>query len=317
MVPKLGMHHLALVAALAETRSVTAAAARLGVTQSAATHRLREAERRLGVALARRAEGLWTLTPEGERVRAVAARVVEETTRLEQALAAERAGATRVVRLGQATYSRFHWLPPFVDHLARAEPDLALDLSGRATQRPFAALRDGSVDVATVYGWPSEGGPFRWIRLGADPLVAVMAPSHPLAAADAVDSGSFGDARLYAYPLTVEPGFEWETMIGPPIQPFRRVTVLATPEAAIDLLRAGYGVAIFSRWAIAPELSDGTLVARPLGPEGVSLDWWAVLRRDAPEGGPADRLARALVAWAGRSARPLSTLGFEGEGASA
>ncbi|MGM0585839.1 MAG: LysR family transcriptional regulator [Pseudomonadota bacterium] len=311
MIPRLGTHHLAVLVALAETGTATAAAARLGLTQSAVSHRLREAERRLDLPLARRAEGRLFLTPEGERLRELAARFLGDLARLERSLEAEREGGRRLVRLGQATYSRFHWLPAFLDNLAQTEPQLTVDLSGRATQRPFEALREGAVDVSTVYGRPAATSPFRWIRLGADPLVAVMSPDHPLAGRPWIDGSNFGEARLYTYPLTVEPGFEWEALLGPPAAPLRRITPLATPEAAIDLLRAGYGVALFSRWAIAPELADGTLTARPYGPDGMSLDWWAVLRADEPEDSPAERLAAALVAWAARHERPLATLGFE------
>jgi LysR family transcriptional regulator for metE and metH len=316
MLPRLGLHHLAVLVALRETGTTTTAAARLGLTQSAVSHRLREAERRLGVPLSRRAGGRIALTAEGERLRALGAQLLDQLAQLEQTLESEAAGGGRLVRLGQATYSRFHWLPPFIENLNREAPDLIVDLSGRATQRPFAALREGSVDVSTVYGRPPEGAasPFRWIRLGADPLVVAVAPDHPLAARDTLESGHFGDTRLYTYPLSVEPGYEWETLLGPPSAPYRRMTPLATPEAAIDLLRAGYGAAIFSRWAIAPELADGTLAARPIGPDGLSLDWWAVLRAEDPDDGPAARLADALVAWAARRARPLATLGFEGEG---
>ena len=48
MLPRLDIKHLAVLVSVAETGSVTAASARLGLTQSAVSHRLREAERRLG-----------------------------------------------------------------------------------------------------------------------------------------------------------------------------------------------------------------------------------------------------------------------------
>lgn len=47
--------HWALLGTLHEGRTVTEAAALLGITQSAATQRLREAERRMGVPLVSKA----------------------------------------------------------------------------------------------------------------------------------------------------------------------------------------------------------------------------------------------------------------------
>ncbi|MEQ8603106.1 MAG: LysR family transcriptional regulator [Marivibrio sp.] len=313
MVPRLTLNHLTVLSALAETRGVTATAARLGLTQSAVSHRLREAERRVGARLVRRVDGAMTLTPEGERVRALADRFLDELVRLEQELAADRDGARRLVRLGQATYSRYHWLPAFLEFTERSAPDLSVDLSARAASRPFAALVEGSVDVSTVYGRPSALPRFRWRKLATDPLIGVVAPGHRLAKAAHLDSRLIEDERYYTYPLSAEPGFEWEALIGAPSVPFRRITQMPTPEAVIDLVRAGFGVGIFSRWAVQPELSDGTLIEKPLGAEGMALDWWAVTRASDPPGGPADRLAEALVEWGRRDEVGLATLGFEGE----
>lgn len=312
MIPRLGINHLAVLSALAETGSVTASAGRLGITQSAVSHRLREAERRLGVALVRRGERAIALTQEGERLRAVADRFLDELARLEQELETTRAGGRSLVRLGQATYSRYHWLPAFLGYFNEAEPRIQVDLSGRATARPFASLMDGSVDVSTVYGRPSALPRLRWFELGTDPLVAVMAPGHRLAERDYVDSLTIGDERYYTYPLSAEPGFEWEALVGAPTVPFRRLTPMPTPEAVIDLVRAGFGIGIFGRWVVEPELADGTLIAKPIGEEGTVLHWWAVMRASDAEDGPAGRLAKALVRWSERHESGLATLGFHG-----
>lgn len=310
MIPRLTLNHLSVLSALAQTGSVTASASRLGVTQSAVSHRLREAERRLGVKLVQRTEAGVALTPEAERLRALADRFLDELGRLEQELETEHSGGQTLVRLGQATYSRYHWLPDFLSYLHAQEPSLSVDLSGRAATRPFAALVDGSVDVSTVYGRPSTAPRFRWRKLATDPLVVVVAPSHRLAHAPYLDSGMIGDERYYTYPLSAEPGFEWETLTGAPSTPFRRLTPMPTPEAVIDLVRAGFGIGIFSRWAVRPELASGALVEKPMGPEGLALDWWAVTRAADPEDGPAERLALALARWSQRSAEGLSTLAF-------
>jgi len=309
MLPRLSHQHLALLAALAETGGVGAAAQRLGLTQPAASHRLREAERRLGAMLALRQGGGVTLTEEGARLAAFADRYLQELTRLERDIEAARAGT--IVRIGQATYNRYHWLPPFLDHVARTAPGLTIDLVGSATGHPLRSLAERRVDVSTIYGRPSVSRRFRWRRLGTDPLVAVMAPGHRMAALPHVSSEDFGDDRVYLYPFAAEPGFEWEALIGAPTAPFRRITMMPTPEAVIDLVRAGFGVSFFSRWAVEPELAAGALVARPVGPEGLALDWWAVTRADDPEDGPAERVVACFQAYAPERQTGLDRLGFE------
>jgi len=309
MLPRLSTTHLALMAAIAETGVVGAAAARLGLTQSAASHRLREAERRVGRALVvRRSTGV-TLTPEGERLAAFAARFLGELARLEREI--EGPTDRRVARFGQATYSRYHWLPAFLDHVAETDPGLSLDLYGGATARPLASLLEGAVDVSAVYARPGASQRFAWHHLGRDPIVAVMAPGHRLAAEPYLASEHLIDERLYLYPFAQEPGFEWEALLGPPTAPFRNIAMMATPEAVIDLVRAGFGTSFFSRWAIEPELAAGALVAVPLGAEGMALDWWAVTRAGEDETTPAGRLVRALLSWQRPAISGFEVLAFD------
>lgn len=311
MIPRLGMHHLSLLVALAETGGVAAAALRLGITQSAASHRLSEAERRLGTKLVRRGPNGVSLTAEGERLRGFAEWSLAELSRLEQEIEIEQGGTRKLVRFGQATYSRYHWLPAFVRFQETHDPQLRLDLSGAATARPLASLLEGTVDVSTVYGRPTTSKVFHWQRLGSDPLVAVMAPDHPLAEADYFDSTVLADHRLYSYPFATEPGFEWESLLGRPTVPYRHLTSMPTPEAVIDLVRAGFGICLFSRWAIEPELANGTLVEKPLGADGLSLDWWAVTRSEDAVDTPAARLVQIMLDWGGGQGTGLDTLAFE------
>lgn len=312
--PLLELRHLQVLIAVVETGGVTAAAARLGLTQSAVTHRVREAERRLGRPLFSRVGKRLVLAPAGERLLQSAYRIVEELGRAEQELAA--GAATRLVRLGQATYSRYHWLPGFLAGFAERAPGIEVDLVARATHSPFTALAEGAVDVALVYGSREAaridgGGRFRWRHIARDPLVAIVAPGHRLAGLPYLSSREMADERYFAYPLSSEPGFTWDTVAGPPPVPFRRVSQVQLPEAVIDLVRAGFGCAIFSRWAVEPEVADGSLLAKPLGPDGFSLDWWAVTRAAEPEDGPAGLLAAHFVDFAARAG--LAELGFRRE----
>ncbi|WP_428647916.1 LysR family transcriptional regulator [Roseibium sp.] len=310
MIPRLAMHHLTLLSALAETGSMTVSAARLGVTQSAASHRLREAERRIGVPLVQRVEAGFELTPAGERLRHLGDSFLAELFHLEQELEETARQSKKLVRLGQATYSRYHWFPAFLDFLETADPGLSVDLSGRATAHPLASLLDGSVDVSLIFGREPVSARFKATRLGTDPIVAALSKNHPLAGEPVVNSLNMGDERFFIYPLTAEPGFDWTTLLGTPSKPFRRLTSMPTPEAVIDLIRANFGVAIFSKWAIEPELADGTLICRPISEEGETMDWWCVRRASDPPDSPSERLARAFEAWSLQTDRALATLAF-------
>lgn len=309
MSTRLDIRHLAMLRTIAETGSVTRAADRLGVTQSALTHRLREAERRLDAELFARTGNRLHLTPAGERLYATAVSVIEDLERAESDVRVLAEQQRTVVRLGQGTYSRFHWYPDFVQTLD--DPDLELDVVARAAREPLTCLLEGAADVVTVHGIEQEKRRLRWFRLASDPLVAIMAPNHPLAGKPFLEADDFVNERYITYTLQPAPGFEWQRLFRSARVRPRRMSVVGVPEAIIDLVRAGFGVSILSQWAVQPEIADGTLVARPIGPAGLNLNWWAVVRRDEPDDSPASRVARALVRWSRSRQEGDVTVGFE------
>ncbi len=82
----LEIRHLKLVAAIAETGSVTLAGNRLHLTQSALSHQLRDAEEQLGVPLFERRNRKMALTAAGERLLQSARTVLDELARVEKAV---------------------------------------------------------------------------------------------------------------------------------------------------------------------------------------------------------------------------------------
>jgi len=294
---------------IADTGSVTYAADRLGVTQSALTHRVREAERRLGARLFHRVGNRLRLTPAGERLYGTAVAIIEDLARAESDVRVLADQHRTVVRLGHGTYSRFHWYPDFVQSLD--DPALELDVVARAAREPLTCLLEGAADVVTVHGIEQEKQRLRWFQLASDPLVAILAPNHPLADKRYLEADDFVNERYITYSVHPTPGFEWQRLFrSVRIRP-QRLSVVGVPEAIIDLVRAGFGVSILSQWAVQPEIQDGTLVAKSVGPDGLDLNWWAVVRAEEPDDSPATRVARALVSWSQSRQKGAVTVGFE------
>src|SRR5207253_5700642 len=111
---QLEIRHLKLVAAIAETGSVTRAGHRLHLTQSALSHQLRDAEEQLGTPLFERRSGRMPLTAAGERLLCAARTVLEELERAEKEIqnGNGKTPAAGVLRLSTECYTVYHWLPP-------------------------------------------------------------------------------------------------------------------------------------------------------------------------------------------------------------
>ncbi|MBC9711568.1 LysR family transcriptional regulator [Streptomyces sp. TRM66268-LWL] len=121
----LAPHELRILVAVERERGFSAAAAALGLTQSAVSHSVRGSERKIGAVLFDRGRTGARPTAAGERVVAHARRIL----RLLDALAAEARGATAGVVEGPLRIAAFrsaalHLLPPVLARLRAAHPGL-------------------------------------------------------------------------------------------------------------------------------------------------------------------------------------------------
>lgn len=296
MGPSLDIRHLQMLAAIAREGNVTRAAETIGLTQSALTHRIREAERRLGSALFTRVGKGLRATPAGEMLTAVAERVLGELERAEHDAVEMSVGVEHVVRIGVGTYTRYHWLPSFLARLRERAPGLQVEVFADAMQRPLEMLLDGTIDVAIVAAGARPIGVVG-IPLFTDELVAIAPVEHRFAKCPYIEAEALRDEVWISYGTKTEPGFESERFMRPARVWPKRFLRVELPEAIVELVRAGMGVSILSRWAVEPYLRAGTLACTRLGESGLDIDWFAAVRQADGEGSPAHRLAVSLAEW--------------------
>jgi LysR family transcriptional regulator for metE and metH len=276
---RLEIRHLEVVEAVQRLGSVTRAAEALSLTQPAVSHALREIERRLEVKLVGAHGRGIRLTAEGERLarRARAILMALDSAGDEARDTAGRAGGR--LRLTTECYTCYHWLPRALAQLRRRLPRLELELVPEATRRPYAALLAREVDLAIVHG-PEEHPDIVRIPLFADELVAVVPPDHALADRAFLDAEDFRDQHLV---LLADP--EHSTVVVSVLAPAgvtpARISQLHLTEAVVETVKAGLGITVLARWAVAPQLREGSLRALPITPDGLVRHWWAAHPRGA------------------------------------
>ncbi|MDX1690362.1 MAG: LysR family transcriptional regulator [Acidimicrobiia bacterium] len=268
----LDRHHYQLLLAFRDTGHLGRAADRLAISPSAASHRLREAERRLGVTLAE---------PHGRSLRLTAA-----GTRL----AATAAAAEATLRAGE---DAARWL----GSTARPTVRLALDFFDRA---PWFYRYGGigrfpfRVDVVRVsYGGAAEAVARRIVDIGfrvvaaegpdgeivgEDVLAAAVPTDHP-----AAERGVFEPADVTSAPyLTAgeapEPGFETERFLEPAGVFPENLVMIESMSTILQLVAAGRGLTIQPRTALIPTF-EGTVVV-PLSGSPIPVRWEILTRPD-------------------------------------
>lgn len=210
--------------ALAEEGTMSRAAVRLRVSQSAVSKRVDALEARVGVPLVERAGRRVRLTPAGEQLVATVAPLCAQ---LRVALAREAPG--RPVVIGSSPALLSSWLPAALA-AARDEARVALEIHSHRGPAVVERLRAGVVDVAVVVdaGLPAD---VTVDRLAEEPMVVVGAPpGEPLPARLwLIESASLTSTALERQLSRHE------------VQPLGRVESFST---LVQLARAGFGPAL-------------------------------------------------------------------------
>jgi DNA-binding transcriptional LysR family regulator len=161
-------------------RGVTPAAARLGLTQPAVSNALARLRGVFGDALFVRTAAGMDPTP---FARELAEPVRQALALLEAALAHgpgfDPAASTRAFRFYMSDLGQVEFLPPLVEHVQRAAPNVRLEAVAADLEHIADALGAGSIDLAVGF-LPALGPPVRRRALFRDPYVCLMRADHPI-----------------------------------------------------------------------------------------------------------------------------------------
>lgn len=174
------LRHLASFLAIAEELHFGRAAARLHLAQPSLSQHLRRLEGSVGVELVARNSRQVSLTPAGEAFRDVARDIVAKVEQAGQAARAAAAGRAGTLRVGYNFPAGRHVLPAALAALDSRHPAVDVEPRELRSGPQLAALAEGRLDIAMVYGKPSSTA-LRSRPLLRLPLVAVVGERHPWA----------------------------------------------------------------------------------------------------------------------------------------
>lgn len=164
---------------LLQERSVTGAARRQGVTQSAMSQTLRRLREALGDDLLVRSGSEMVLTPRAVALREPLRRIFAELERvIAEEPAFDPATSTRRVRLAVSDYAAVLVLPRLLARISAEAPDIEVAVV-TPTSRTSDAVRDGDVDMAVGFLADSPG--LDTEELWSDDFALLVRRGHPLA----------------------------------------------------------------------------------------------------------------------------------------
>lgn len=258
--------------AIHRTGSFAKAAEQLGLAQSTLSKSIARLEDQLGLRLFERSGAGAVVTPMGAVVIAGAERIVEEAERLRRDVELAAAGDLGEIRIGMGPAFRPRFLPRFTEATVRRWPRLKLMIDVERRERLILDYRAGRYDVILLAHAAELEEPENVISdLMREPIVAVAAPDHPLAALSRISPDAFlahPHAAASATSMLTAPG----AVLGErPTRPDEPLIQCSDDQTVLALAKAGLATAFASRHLARPEIEAGRLVPLP-------LDWRLTLR---------------------------------------
>lgn len=183
-----------IILSVVELGSLTRAAEKCGVTQSAVSHALQALESEAGFPLIIRNRSGVRLTPEGEKLLPAIRRIVQALDSYHAQTQSLRSSEGGCVRIGAFTSVAVHWLPRIIKEYQAQHPAVDFRMLGGDYHDIAQGFANGSIDVGFVT--PEMNIPaMETLPLTEDRLLAVLPKDHPLA----------GQQRIPAALLANEP----------------------------------------------------------------------------------------------------------------
>jgi DNA-binding transcriptional LysR family regulator len=288
-----------LLIALADAGSVTAAAHQAGISQPALSQQLRLIERHYGFPLLMRTGRRVVLTR--------AARVVVDYARRISRLADESEEAVRqLLELGRGRLAvaatptpGAYLVPPVLAGFRARHPGVSLHLRVGPARAVEEWVLRGEADVGVI-GEVAEPLEALTREIRRDTLVAVMAPSHPLATAGRLDGPALASHQLIVREAASGTRYALERALAAAGLPLEVLFELGGTDLILQAVAAGLGASVVSELAVAQAPLGLRIRARRVA--GLDLSrYLAVVTHPDAAPGPA---ASEFIAWLERGSAP-------------
>jgi DNA-binding transcriptional LysR family regulator len=263
---KLTHNHLAALAWVARTGSLTAAANALGRTQPALSAQLKRLTHAVGAPVITRHRYGVTLTTAGKELLAYAESCMRALEGAQQAVTRMRGLETGKLAVLASTSVAVYMLPSLLARFHAKFPAVEIRITRHNAEDAMRALERGLGDVAVVRGSPTamtEGFAPNFVveTILEDETVLAVTPGHPLARRREIAPADLDGLGI----VSREPTSATQALVQRAAEAagvrFRMVFQTVGVEALKEAVLQGYGAGFLSRLAIRREVETGALRA--------------------------------------------------------
>lgn len=282
MATVLELRHLETIQALADTGSISKAADRLHLTQSALSHQLKVLETHYGTPLIERNAKPLRFSSVGARLLELARTVLPQVAEAGRDVARHTQGRAGTLRVAVQCHNCFDWLMPAMDTYRSLWPEVELDIISGFLSDPLPLLERAEAELAVIHDAPTARDDLVFHALFRYESVALMSPRHRLSTKIWLSPEDFAAETLITYPVADEMLDVMKHYLMPArVNPKRRTAELTV--AILQLVASGRGIAALPSWTVGNYIERGYVVSRPIGPAGLYCELYAATTRAAAQ----------------------------------
>lgn len=264
--------------AVAEAGSLTKAAEKLFLTQSALSHQLKDIESQLGCSLFTRVNKKLIITNAGVAFLNAGGVILNEITRLQTDIQRMTIGETGKVRLITQSSTCYHWLPRILKVFQGEYPNVDVQLNSEPINKPVQLLNAGKFDVALVHEKGNEKS-IEYIELFTDEVVALIPTADPLSARPYLTAKDFKTATYFTHSKQIGESSFFADFLKPHKVTPKKVVNFPLTETIVAMVNEGLGMTVMANWLASSYQPSNFKLVRITRP-GLLRKWYIAIVKD-------------------------------------
>jgi len=261
--------HLSIVLEVHRQGSLTAAAGKLHLTQSALSHTVKKLEEQLGAEIWHREGRQLRPTRAGEYLLSLAQRVLPQFADAEERMRQIARGERGTLRIGMECHPCYQWLLKVVAPYLEQWPDVELDVKQKFQFGGIGALFNHEIDLLVTPDPLYKAG-LRYQAVFDYEQVLVVGATHRLAKVKCVTPEQLSDEVLVTYPVEPERLDIFTQFLVPAGVTPKRHKTIETTDILLQMVASNRGVAALPRWLVEEYASKLSIVPLRLGERGIA-----------------------------------------------
>lgn len=269
--------HLTIIEALHTHGTLTEAANKLCLSQSALSHQIGYLEKKLGVELWKREGRNLRLTQAGMLLLEVAQQILPVLAQAEKKLTAYREGRQGILRIGVECYPCFEWLTGIIGAFMQALPDIDVDIIQKFQFTGLEGLQNYHIDVLITPDLIKKEN-ITYETLTEYQLVLVISIDHPLARIEKLTPEQLSNEVLLTFPVPHERLDILTYFLTPAHSVPKMLKPIESLEIMLQMTALRRGVCVLPEWLADIKMRSHRLKKITIGNPGLNQKLYLALR---------------------------------------